>query len=268
MPNKKAVRARPVLQESDLLSRLATRFAPPAWAFIAGVSNATGYRANRHADALAMSLWPSRGLELHGFEVKCDRRDWKRELDAPWKAEPIAKFCDRWWIVVADGNIVKPGELPAGWGLLVANGTGLKCEVEAPKIDSEEWNRGFVAAMCRRLAETKAPTAQLDAARRKGWDEGDKHGQRTIEYQRQRYRALQQEVYAFEKKSGLRINEYNGDRLGEAVRLVLNSAPSRFRKDLEDLHRKAQSIVESMRIELSAAELQGASGSTVVSGVS
>ena len=45
-------------------------------------------------DAVIMSLWPSRGLELHGVEIKVSRADWKREAADPAKAEAIAAYCD------------------------------------------------------------------------------------------------------------------------------------------------------------------------------
>lgn len=75
----------------ELLRR---RYPAPAWAFLEEVRNQTGYaRTIRTADALAMSLYPSRGLHLHGFEVKVSRADWFRELNDPKKAEEIAAYC-------------------------------------------------------------------------------------------------------------------------------------------------------------------------------
>jgi hypothetical protein len=58
---------------------LAARYCAPAWAIFYEVANATGANGSRYADAVAMSLYPSRGLELHGFEVKKSRWDWVRE---------------------------------------------------------------------------------------------------------------------------------------------------------------------------------------------
>lgn len=98
------------------------------YAFLTHVRDEAGFSGSRTMDALAMSLWPSRGLALHGFEVKCSRSDWVKELRTPEKAEKLASRCDYWWLVVADPAIVKPGELPEGWGLLVAT---------PPKIDEE-----------------------------------------------------------------------------------------------------------------------------------
>ncbi|WP_439030247.1 hypothetical protein [Gordonia terrae] len=70
----------------------------------------------RTADALAIDTWISKGMELHGFEVKCSRSDWLAELKQPEKSEAFRRICDRWWLVTSDPAIVKPGELPDGWG--------------------------------------------------------------------------------------------------------------------------------------------------------
>lgn len=72
----------------------------------------------RTADALAIDTWQSKGMELHGFEVKCTRSDWLTELKQPEKSAPFRDVCDRWWLVIADAAMVKPGELPDGWGLM------------------------------------------------------------------------------------------------------------------------------------------------------
>ena len=133
----------------DLVGALRQRYAPPAFAFLPQVANGTGGNRSRTADALAMSLWPSRGLELHGFEIKVSRGDWLRELKEPAKADAVARFCDRWWIVVPTRDIVKPAELPRGWGLLATSGESLRAVVEAGIIECEPLTRQFLAAVLR-----------------------------------------------------------------------------------------------------------------------
>ena len=83
----------------ELADRLAKKYAAPQYAFLEQVRNGTGGFANRSADAMALSLWPSRGLMLDGFEIKGYRTDWLRELKNPAKAEELAVYCNRWWIV-------------------------------------------------------------------------------------------------------------------------------------------------------------------------
>ena len=90
-----------------------------SYAFMEQVGNATGWKCNRHADAIAVSLWKSRGLAIFGFEVKVSRQDWIKELKNPGKAEPIAQYCNQWYLVVGDKDIVQFGELPMNWGLMI-----------------------------------------------------------------------------------------------------------------------------------------------------
>lgn len=99
-------------------------------------SPSTGYQGLRTCDAMALDLWPSGGLRLHGFEIKCSRTDWKRELSDPAKAETFKQYCDHWWLVVADSSIVRGVELPDSWGLLVAGRTALRVGVRAPRLSS------------------------------------------------------------------------------------------------------------------------------------
>lgn len=113
-------------------------------------------RATRSADAIAMSLWPSLGLELHGFEFKVSRADWLRELKDPRKAETFKRYCDRWWLVAGSSAIVRPGELPNGWGMLVLQGDRLVRLADAPRLDPQPVTRPFLAALLRRADEARS----------------------------------------------------------------------------------------------------------------
>src|SRR5690349_4873984 len=93
---------RPKMSTSQIREALRERYAPPAWAFFEEVGNATGIRSSRWADAVAMGLWHSRGIDIHGFEIKCNRNDFIRELRDPSKAEAVAEHCDFWWLAVGD----------------------------------------------------------------------------------------------------------------------------------------------------------------------
>lgn len=204
---------------------LEERFKPPAWALLWEVGNGTGSQCSRHADALAMSLWPSRGLELVGIEVKQDRSDWVRERDNPAKAEAVARYCDRWYLAVGDESIVKPGELPPTWGLLAKRGDRLVTVKEAPQLTPVAITRAFLAAMFRRAFEARADAAEIESARDRGFKEGQKVAETDRSFQTnnqaRRLEALEKRLAEFEARSGLRINEYTGgSELGDCVKLV------------------------------------------------
>lgn len=136
-----------------LREALRKRYAFPEWVLMEEVRDAAGFSGKRSADGIAMGMWPSRGLEIHGIEIKAYRGDWLRELKDPAKADEISSYCDRWWIV-ASPDVVKIDELPVAWGLLELRGQSLKALKEAPRNESiRPLNRHFVAAMMRRVGQ-------------------------------------------------------------------------------------------------------------------
>lgn len=126
------------------------------------VRNAAGFEATRTADFMAMDLWPNygRGLEIHGVEVKCSRSDWLTELKDPTKAGAFLPFVNRWWLAVSDARIVKDGELPEDWGLLVLNAQGLRAKKAAPSRPAEAMPRTMIAALLRAVQSTAAERAR------------------------------------------------------------------------------------------------------------
>jgi len=142
------------MKAGDICAGMARRWIAPEWAIMWEVGEGTGARSGRFADAVLMSLWPSRGLELHGVEIKISRSDWRREAADPTKAEAIAKYCDRWWIHTPPGIVADTSELPPAWGLREFDGKGWRTVKEAEKTDAVQVSRPFLAAMLRRADGT------------------------------------------------------------------------------------------------------------------
>jgi hypothetical protein len=145
------------------------RYPVNSYALFPEVRNATGFKGDRAADAVVIGLWPSRGLEVEGFEFKISRGDWLRELKDPRKADGVAVYCDRWWVVAGKPGIVKPDELPKTWGLLVAQANGLRAAVQAPPMTPQALDRAFVASMCR--AAQKHADKEIEKAAQPAKDE-------------------------------------------------------------------------------------------------
>ncbi len=112
-----------------------------------------------------MSTWPSRGLGLFGIEIKVSRGDWLRENKNPEKADEVAAYCDHWVVAVGDESIVKDGELPAQWGLLVPGkhpGT-LRMKQPPGKLEAKPMSRSFLARILRKTLEVAVPLSEVDS---------------------------------------------------------------------------------------------------------
>lgn len=231
---------------SDLEALIRARYPANEYAMFLNVPDSTGARERRRADAVAINLWPSRGLELEGFEIKVDRRDWLRELKDPAKADVVCRYCHRWWIVAPEG-VVADGELPKTWGLLVPGRKGLKVVVVAPALTPDPPTLAFFASLCRAAQATLTDNAQIDEAyqrgRREGHDSAYKLGKEHAEYSSRRtLDSLTRErddaratITEFTEAVGIGIHKVNAAAIGRAVRLVLDGDMPRYATQLEQM---------------------------------
>jgi hypothetical protein len=247
--------------EQDMLRRLQVKHTQdsgngPAWAFVPHVRNKAGFDATRTADAIAMHLWPSRGLALHGFEVKVSRGDWLRELKKPEKADVFCAIVDFWWLVVSDKTIVRPGELPDNWGLMVAHGNGLRTvtAAKALRVERDPVGRSFLAALLRSATRVQsAGPVEIQEAVEAERERLSKMHNATYEGMERRYQELEQKVRAFETTAGIQIGSRWAhatppEEVGRAVRMVLNGEQDveRTENRLRALARQARDLADEL----------------------
>lgn len=106
---------------ADLMARLQRHYIKPGELLAGGMFLPEVTLGSRRADALYVGFFKSRGKWLTGHEVKASRADWLHELDQPEKAEVWNPECHSWYVVAPSTDIVRPEELPDGWGLMVPN---------------------------------------------------------------------------------------------------------------------------------------------------
>lgn len=212
--------------EADVLHALSKKYPSPAYAMVTGVRNATGAVARaRYADAVVMSCFPSRGLDLHGFEVKVSIGDWRREVADPEKAEAVARFMDFWWVVAPKG-IVPLEDVPPTWGLMELNGRGLRATKPAPRNGAPEvLTRGFLASLLRGATKTMVPAASVAQAVQERVDEARERIERraisALPDLQRRYESLLKKVRDFEAASGVAVDRsWDLEESAEAVRLA------------------------------------------------
>lgn len=176
---------------ADIRDAIRARYPVQSHAVLFEVADATGARATRWADALVMSLWPSHGLTVDGFEIKVSRHDWLKERANPAKAEAIAKYCDHWWLVTAKGVVEHASEVPDAWGWMECGGTdttgsklGLQIVRSATKTDALPLDRLFVASVLRSAQKLDEGIVERRVAEMRADDEA--RIEREIERRRQR----------------------------------------------------------------------------------
>lgn len=243
------------MTESDISELLAIKYAPPAWAYLPQVRNGTGWQRSqiRTADGLAMSLYPSRGIDLYGFEIKVSRSDWHHELANPEKAEHFFGMCDYWW-VVAPKEIVLLDEVPATWGFMSVAGKKIKVEKPAPKLQPKQMDRLQLAAVMRNLRENFSPEAQIKAAEERGISKGRKEGADVVKSLNDQLKKHQKNIEAFGRASGISIFSWDSeDRLreiGKAVNIVLTGQDTAIRGRLQYLRDQMRELVDRCNIAL------------------
>lgn len=238
-------------------------YAAPECAVLFEVGDATGGRATNFADALVMHLWPSRGLELWGMEIKASRSDWKRERAKPEKAEKIAAYCDRWWLLCWFDVIVDM-EVPPAWGIITFDGKRLKIARQATQNPNvKPIDRLFLAGMLRRASKTddaliEAIIEQKDAQRREQYQQDLL---RNASVAGDKYARLYASVQAFETASGLKIDAYDGEELGKAVAVIKAMGMHRFYQNAftaaHDLGKAADEAVKLRDATLAALTAAG-----------
>lgn len=221
------------MTEYEMLTALRTRYCSREFALIPQVRNSTGFASRtRTADAIAVSLWPSKGIHVEGFEFKSSRSDWLKELKDSAKSEEIGRFCKFWHVLAADASIVQYDEIPELWGLLVIEDGKIKVVKKAPARDAEPPSWRFVAAVLKSASEivipesaivsrvNKAVSAALDAER-KAREKLAADGR--VKESAGTDRILKA-VTEFENASGVKIDIWNAShakKIGEAVKFVL-----------------------------------------------
>lgn len=260
---------KPKLTEAQVLSMLRERHVRHGnggsgeFAFMTHVRNAAGFNSTRTFDAVVMSLWPSRGMELHAYEVKCSRSDWLRELKEPEKADAAAKLVDRFSMVVSDESIIQPGELPPTWGLLAVRGSKLVCVKEAPLLPEADpkrpVGRQFVIAMLRAGgAVPQAEAEEIRLARAEGFNAGVKSNEDAIESWRTDRDNYRLQIQEFERASGVSLTRWHGNRspaeIGAALKAVLDGEArvGRVQQDLTNARDRLREAADSIDRMISA----------------
>lgn len=253
--------------ESGSILRQALRkeYPLPQYAVLYEVANGMGATMSGYADAIVMGLFPSRGLHIHGFEIKMSRPDWLRELKNPAKAEGAAKYCDYFWLLVSGEGIASKDEIPPTWGMYMLSGKRLEVVKKPKRLPAIPPDRTFMGAMLRRaneMAERERARAQekidkddvVRQARKEAERNADERVKSELAFATREHESLKRQVEAFEQASGIKIDMWNGRKMGEAVSLLSRLQGSReidhlsyMAKELEDRVRNVRQGADELK---------------------
>lgn len=185
------------------------------------VHNGAGFAYRRRLDAVVFDTWPSKGLVLHGLEIKCSKSDLRRELQQPDKAADFTEYLDT-FSIVAPKEIIDRDLIPKRWGIYVPDEKGTLRTVRKPLYlhddgrDRAVVDRSIMAAFSRALVQRSLSKEAEDRAYSLGKEHGERAAAHKLEQAEGARDTLQQAVDAFEAASGVKITRYSGDVVGEA----------------------------------------------------
>lgn len=137
----------------DIRKALEIAYPLPEWTLMFEVGNGTGANLRRHADGVALNMYPSRGYEVRGFEIKVSRSDLQHEIAHAAKAEEVCQYCDTWFLVVPKG-LTKDIQIPLPWGIIEYQEGKLRIKKQAEKLNREDMPMQFIAGMIRARERT------------------------------------------------------------------------------------------------------------------
>ena len=240
--------------ECGITQLLRARYAAPEWAFLAQVKNRTGYGGKeRYLDGIAMGLYPSRGMELFGFEIKVSRSDWIHELKQPDKAEHTVCYCDRFWVVTPK-DLIRPGELPPTWGWLSVDAANekIKVEVQAPTLSPKPLDRTFIASILRNFDEAWVPAREVNervesrcAAYRRDMEA---RGNTALDELSKKLSTKEELLRKFQVATGRRLEDWTLNDVASAIRIVLDNT------ERDTLLKKKQQFLQDYKYQVQRLE--------------
>lgn len=191
------------------------------------VANGAGFGYNRILDVIVFDTWPSKGLLLHGLEIKVSEADFRKELQDTRKFADFAPHLDTFSIVAPQG-IVKKELLHDRWGLYTPTSVGDKLRTAKKPLMLHDGTRkeisksimaSFVRALVARSLSVEGQAEKYEEAFEAGV-QSVKSNRLDTSFAQQDLERARKSISDFEEKSGVKITTWNGSRIGEAVKIV------------------------------------------------
>lgn len=235
---------------ADLLEK---RYPAGAYAFLRQVRNGTGFKRKtvRTADAFAVSCYPSRGLHFTGIEIKVSYADWRKELAAPDKADDLQRFC-KYWYVAAPKGVIPLAEVPDNWGLIECETNRTIATKDAPALTPIPPDMLLICSLLRTSASGMVPYSQVADKIEEAKTLALNAHRSTTEHE---LKQLKEAVAEFERASGVKIDRWYGDSIGEAVKFVRETGIMNAHQRSLGLAKQHEDIAKQLRTAAGKIEL-------------
>jgi hypothetical protein len=194
------------------------------------VNNGAGFSYRRTLDVVVFDTWPSAGLKLHGLEIKISKQDLRRELQDTQKFADWEDHLDQFSIVAPKG-LVDLKLLPPKWGLYVDDEkSGLRARRKPLMLHAgkrPQMSRSIAAAFVRALVDRSLSTEALSAEFTRGYERGKDDTEYEGRTDKNRVTELERAINEFKDASGIQISTWQGDKIGEAVKMVMGGGIKR-----------------------------------------
>ncbi len=222
------------------------------------VNNGAGFSFGRTLDAIVFDTWPSKGLTLHGLEVKVSRADLRRELQDPDKAAAFTEHLDI-FSIVAPKDVVDRDIIPRRWGIYMPDGKGGLRAARKPLYlhddarDRRRVDRDIMAAFSRALVQRSLSREAEQLA----YDRGHKAAERIAAFEIDRTKndaaRCRERIAEFEQASGVSIDQYNAGDVGKAFAAFRRLSGTGYEAGLPiDQARRVAERVEGLADDMAA----------------
>lgn len=183
------------------------------WILATEVGNMTGYSRSRNLDVVLVNCYPSKGLTLHGMEIKVSVADLRHELENPQKHRVFYDNLDFFSLVCPPG-VVKLDLLPAKWGVLVPtkDGSSLRALRKALPLHDETRpviDRDFAVSLMRAFAVRGCGKEEMaQELGRMSWEEQQRQQKHWKEYYQKQNEVKAADLAAREDRLNERAKQF------------------------------------------------------------
>lgn len=200
------------------------RYKEPEWYLGFEVGNSCGSECIRHADAIAICAYPSRGFQSIGFEVKISRSDLQHELDNPSKCEEMYQYVNEWFLVVPNG-LTKDMMIPEPWGIMEYD-NGMIRQKKKAEYHQAKLTVGFMIAFIRGRQRLDAFHSELLFKNKS--EELERQIKWKFSNEVEKYRQLKESIAKIETETGMRFDSCFPEETIRLIRIAQN-----LKKELE-----------------------------------